>query len=131
VCARRYKPQLVSSSRALGIHGAGEAIRGTINDTLDGLGDGVAGRERGTVQSHGNHDSGVAQRGIEEIKEGMQEAQTGKQTSSTVRTPRTHSLCHRSPVTGSGRLQLDKQHDGNDDRHFAHLMQHAASLPRL
>lgn len=33
------------------LHGTGEAIRGTINDTLDGTGDAVAGREQGSVAS--------------------------------------------------------------------------------
>ncbi|KAK4695147.1 hypothetical protein P7C70_g8607, partial [Phenoliferia sp. Uapishka_3] len=54
------------------IHGAGEAIRGTINQTIDGLGDGVAGRNHGEVQSVSSKGSSeqVAQNGVNEFKQG-------------------------------------------------------------
>ncbi|GAA5932571.1 hypothetical protein JCM10213_006268 [Rhodosporidiobolus nylandii] len=62
------------------IHGAGEAIRGTINDTLDGLGDGVAGRQHGTVESRSSASTGetVAQKGEREFKEGIAHVQGAK-----------------------------------------------------
>ncbi|BGP19448.1 hypothetical protein JCM10213v2_007538 [Rhodosporidiobolus nylandii] len=60
--------------------GAGEAIRGTINDTLDGLGDGVAGRQHGTVESRSSASTGetVAQKGEREFKEGIAHVQGAK-----------------------------------------------------
>ncbi|SCZ96772.1 BZ3500_MvSof-1268-A1-R1_Chr4-1g06705 [Microbotryum saponariae] len=51
------------------IHGAGEAIRGTINGALDGAGDAIAGREQGSVPSRNDGDD-VARKGVEELKEG-------------------------------------------------------------
>ncbi|SCV74462.1 BQ2448_8101 [Microbotryum intermedium] len=55
------------------IHGAGEAIRGTINSALDGAGDAVAGRESGSVTASNDgvkDGDNVARKGVEELKEG-------------------------------------------------------------
>ncbi|GAA6010420.1 hypothetical protein JCM10207_001296 [Rhodosporidiobolus poonsookiae] len=53
--------------------GAGEALRGTINSGLDGLGDGIAGRQQGTVESrsHANHEESVADKGKAEWNRGV------------------------------------------------------------
>lgn len=65
-------------------HGAGEAIRGTFNDGVDQLGEGIAGagssdkeaaerkaklaeKEGGTKEGNGD----VAQKGMDEVKEGL------------------------------------------------------------
>ncbi|BGP34798.1 hypothetical protein JCM10296v2_006621 [Rhodotorula toruloides] len=55
------------------IHGAGEAIRGTINSALDGVGDGIAGRPQGTVESResARGEESVAQKGINEFNQGV------------------------------------------------------------
>ncbi|KAI5478596.1 hypothetical protein MNV49_004738 [Pseudohyphozyma bogoriensis] len=54
------------------IHGAGEAIRGTINEGLDGLGDGISQRQSGTTQSRtAGGEQGVARKGVEEVKESL------------------------------------------------------------
>ncbi|KDE08143.1 hypothetical protein MVLG_01624 [Microbotryum lychnidis-dioicae p1A1 Lamole] len=52
------------------LHGAGEAIRGTINGALDGVGDVIAGREQGSVPARRNDGDNVARKGVEELKEG-------------------------------------------------------------
>ncbi|BGP27108.1 hypothetical protein Rt10032_c12g4865 [Rhodotorula toruloides] len=54
------------------VHGAGEAIRGTINSALDGIGDGIAGRPQGTVESResARGEESVAQKGINEFNQG-------------------------------------------------------------
>ncbi|KAK4329849.1 hypothetical protein RTBOTA2_005833 [Rhodotorula toruloides] len=55
------------------VHGAGEAIRGTINSALDGVGDGIAGRPQGTVESResARGEESVAQKGINEFNQGV------------------------------------------------------------
>ncbi|GAA5867204.1 hypothetical protein JCM5353_000269 [Sporobolomyces roseus] len=59
--------------------GAGEAIRGTINGGLDGLGDGIAGREQGSVQSResGEQHGQVANKGAEDFKQGVADLLNG------------------------------------------------------
>ncbi|GAA6040865.1 hypothetical protein JCM8097_007755 [Rhodosporidiobolus ruineniae] len=56
------------------IHGAGEGIRGTINSALDGLGDGVAGRPSGTIESRSsaNTEETVADKGKKEFQAGVE-----------------------------------------------------------
>ncbi|GAA5866809.1 hypothetical protein JCM1840_004274 [Sporobolomyces johnsonii] len=53
------------------VHGAGEAIRGTINSALDGIGDGVAAREKGSVTSREGSEGNTADKGVNEYKEGV------------------------------------------------------------
>ncbi|KAL8283804.1 hypothetical protein RQP46_005236 [Phenoliferia psychrophenolica] len=71
------------------IHGAGEAIRGTINSGLDGLGDGVAGRKTGEVtsQSSTGSNEGVAQSGVAEAKAGYASLVGGPKGSTTSTSP--------------------------------------------
>ncbi|KAK4052827.1 hypothetical protein OIV83_002114 [Microbotryomycetes sp. JL201] len=63
------------------IHGAGEAIRGTINSTLDSFGDSLAGREQGSVASRSSNNpqegQATAQKGVEEMRQGYEQV-TGK-----------------------------------------------------
>ncbi|GAA95334.1 uncharacterized protein L969DRAFT_15197 [Mixia osmundae IAM 14324] len=61
------------------IHGAGETIRGTINSTLDGLGDGVAQRESGSAASRTEAQSGdsTVQKGQAEFKQGLSDMTGG------------------------------------------------------
>ncbi|GAA5887312.1 hypothetical protein JCM16303_006587 [Sporobolomyces ruberrimus] len=61
------------------ISGAGEAIRGTINGGLDGLGDGIAGREQGSVQSReaGEQHGQIANKGAEDFKQGVADLLNG------------------------------------------------------
>ncbi|BGP42897.1 hypothetical protein JCM10449v2_006911 [Rhodotorula kratochvilovae] len=65
------------------IHGAGEAIRGNVNSALDGLGDGIANRPQGTVESRQSaaSEESVAQKGVREFTEGVNAVKGG--TSST------------------------------------------------
>ncbi|GAA5939071.1 uncharacterized protein JCM15063_004412 [Sporobolomyces koalae] len=63
------------------ISGAGEAIRGTINGGLDGLGDGIAGREQGSVQSREGEQHGqVANQGVADFKEGVADLLNGRKS---------------------------------------------------
>lgn len=64
-------------------HGAGEAIRGTFNDSIDQVGEGIAGagsseKEKAERQANlatkdsGNEDSGkVVNKGVQEVKDGL------------------------------------------------------------
>lgn len=64
-------------------HGAGEAIRGTFNDSIDQAGEGIAGagsseKEKAERQANlatkdsGNEDSGkVVNKGVQEVKDGL------------------------------------------------------------
>ncbi|GAA5968767.1 hypothetical protein JCM21900_002749 [Sporobolomyces salmonicolor] len=53
------------------VHGAGEALRGTINSALDGIGDGVAAREKGSVASREGSEGKTADKGVNEYKGGV------------------------------------------------------------
>ncbi|EOR01120.1 hypothetical protein E3P92_03595 [Wallemia ichthyophaga] len=53
-----------------GFHGAGEAIRGTFNESVDRAGDQVAGRQAGSVESKSDN-PGTSKQGLEEMKDGM------------------------------------------------------------
>ncbi|GAA5886245.1 hypothetical protein JCM6882_001579 [Rhodosporidiobolus microsporus] len=55
------------------IKGAGDAIRGTINSGLDGLGDGIAGRPQGSATSRTSAagEESIAERGKREFEEGV------------------------------------------------------------
>ncbi|BGP57680.1 hypothetical protein JCM8202_005462 [Rhodotorula sphaerocarpa] len=58
------------------MHGAGEAIRGNINDFLDQGGDAVAGREHGSVSSReagGENHGATAAKGAGEYNKGVAE----------------------------------------------------------
>lgn len=68
------------------IHGAGEAIRGTINSTIDGLGDGVVGRNHGDVTSVSNSGTSdnVARSGIDEVRESLAKLKGSTSGSTTV-----------------------------------------------
>ncbi|GAA6046639.1 hypothetical protein JCM3770_003091 [Rhodotorula araucariae] len=61
------------------IHGAGEAIRGNVNSALDGLGDGIANRPQGTVESRQSaaSEESVAQKGVRELNEGINAVKGG------------------------------------------------------
>ncbi|GAA5871978.1 hypothetical protein JCM8547_006207 [Rhodosporidiobolus lusitaniae] len=67
------------------IHGAGEAIRGTINSGLDGLGDGVTGRPQGTATSRTSAagEESVAQKGVAEFQKGVDALKGEHHASST------------------------------------------------
>ncbi|GAA5921206.1 hypothetical protein JCM3775_004139 [Rhodotorula graminis] len=62
------------------IHGAGEALRGNINAAVDGLGDGIANRPQGSVESRQSQSAAsgeqqsVAQKGLDELKSGISAA---------------------------------------------------------
>ncbi|GAA5907078.1 hypothetical protein JCM8208_004506 [Rhodotorula glutinis] len=73
------------------IHGAGEALRGNINAAVDGLGDGIANRPQGTVESRqsASGEQSVAQKGLEELKGGISAARGEPSASSTTTTGRT------------------------------------------
>ncbi|GAA5821133.1 hypothetical protein JCM10212_006431 [Sporobolomyces blumeae] len=64
------------------VSGAGEAIRGTINSSLDGVGDGIAGREQGTVESRekGENHGDVTNKGMADFKQGVADLLDGKKT---------------------------------------------------
>ncbi|KAM0746047.1 hypothetical protein T439DRAFT_330030 [Meredithblackwellia eburnea MCA 4105] len=53
------------------IHGAGEVIRGTFNSTMDGLGDGIAGRQKGEVISRSGPSDEVTRNGLAEFNSGV------------------------------------------------------------
>ncbi|TNY23882.1 hypothetical protein DMC30DRAFT_259546 [Rhodotorula diobovata] len=69
------------------VHGAGEALRGNINSALDGLGDGVANRPQGTVESRqlAAGEESVAQKGLNELQGGISAAK-GETTATPHRT---------------------------------------------
>ncbi|GAA5836863.1 hypothetical protein JCM9279_007683 [Rhodotorula babjevae] len=67
------------------IHGAGEALRGNINAAVDGLGDGIANRPQGSVESRqsASGEESVAQKGLNELKGGISAAKGEPSTTTT------------------------------------------------
>lgn len=79
---------LTSTNRGLfgTINSAGEAIRGTINSTLDGVGDGISNRNSGAVvdRNHQVAEDNVAKNGVESFKDNLHLLVDGNKSGHTV-----------------------------------------------